>query len=150
MADRRKVVGGLAALVVIAGAGTFLGWRAAMPPRPSLPYPSGQSLAHVRSNCNSGNELVGCDSLSGPRTFLEVRADGDIRSASDDLFTAMRRDGWKQDDAGLVASDFAAGGQTEDIQPVFCKPTKGCVGLFRYEQDGYVLAWWQASPGHGA
>ena len=146
MVDRRKVLGGLAAVVVIAGAGTFLGFRAAVPPRPSLPYPSGQSLAHVRSNCNSGNELVGCDSLRGPRSFLEVRASGDVREASDALFTAMQDAGWKDDEAGLVAADFSAGGQSEDIQPVFCRTGKGCVGLFRYEVDGFVLAWWQVPP----
>lgn len=146
MVDRRRVLGSLAAVVVIAGAGTFLGFRAAVPPRPSLPYPAGQSLAHVRSNCNSGNELVGCDSLSGPRSFLEVRAEGDVREASDALFTALRDVGWKDVEAGLVAADFSAGGQSEDIQPVFCRTGKGCVGLFRYEVHGYVLAWWQVPP----
>jgi hypothetical protein len=144
--DRRKVLGGLAAIVVIGAAGTFLGFRAAVPPRPALPYPSGQSLAHVRSNCNSGNELVGCDSLSGPRSFLEIRAVGDVREASDALFTAMHDAGWKDDEAGLVAADFSAGGQSEDIQPVFCKSGKGCVGLFRYEEAGFVLAWWEVPP----
>lgn len=149
MVDRRNLVGGLAAIVVLGAAGTFLGLRAAVPPRPDLPLPAGQSLAHVRSNCNSGNELVGCDSLNGPRTFLTVRTHGDVRDASDALFLAMKNDGWKQDDAGLVASDFSGGGEAEDIQPVFCKTAKGCVGLFRYDLDGYVLAWWQAPPGDG-
>lgn len=147
MVDRRKVLGGLAAVVVLGAVGTFLGFRAAEPPRPSLPYPSGQSVTHVRSNCSSGNELVGCDSLTGPRSFLEIHATGDVRDASDALFVAMRHEGWKEDDDGLVASDYSAEGQAEDIQPVFCKAGKGCVGLFRYETTGYVLAWWQAPPG---
>jgi hypothetical protein len=146
--DRRKIIGGVAAVLVLAGVGTFLGLRAAQPPRPSLPYPSGQSLGHVRSNCSSGNELLGCDSQTGPRSFLEVKARGDVRDASDTLFGALKAVGWKEDDAGLVASDYSAGGQAEDIQPVFCKAGKGCVGLFRYELAGFVLAWWEAPPGN--
>ena len=150
MVDRRKVLGGLVAVVVIGAAGTLLGFAAARPPKPSLPYPAGQSLTHVRSNCNTGNELVGCDSLTGPRTFLQVTSSGNVRDASDALFAAMKRDGWREDDKGLVATDFSAEGQAEDIQPVFCKTRKGCVGLFRYETSGYVLAWWEAPPGDGA
>lgn len=146
MVARRKVLTSTLAVLVIAGAGTYLGFRAAIPPRPTLPYPAGQSLEHVRSNCNTGNELIGCDSLTGPRSFLTVHATGDIRSASDDLFVAMQHDGWKEK-SGLVAADFSAGGQSEDIEPVYCKPTKGCVGIFRYETSGYVLAWWEAPPG---
>jgi hypothetical protein len=102
-------------------------------------------LEHVRSNCRSGNELFGCDSGGGPRSFLEVRAKGDVRDASDALFAALRAAGWRLDNKGLVATDFSEGAQAEDIQPVFCKPGKGCLGLFRYETSGYVLAWWQAT-----
>ncbi|MCW2670402.1 MAG: hypothetical protein JWO27_2299 [Frankiales bacterium] len=148
MVDRRKIIGSVAAVLVLAGVGTFLGLRAAEPPRPSLPYPSGQSLGHVRSNCSSGNELLGCDSQTGPRSFLEVKARGDVRDASDTLFAALKAVGWKENDDGLVASDYSAGGQAEDIQPVFCKAGKGCVGLFRYELAGFVLAWWEAPPGN--
>ena len=148
MVDRRKIIGGVVAVLVLAGVGTFLGLRAAEPPRPSLPYPSGQSLGHVRSNCSSGNELLGCDSQTGPRSFLEVKARGDVRDASDTLFAALKAVGWKENDDGLVASDYSAGGQAEDIQPVFCKAGKGCVGLFRYELAGFVLAWWEAPPGN--
>ncbi|MDX6267819.1 MAG: hypothetical protein QOD70_2559 [Frankiales bacterium] len=147
--DRRKIIGGVAVVLVLAGVGTFLGLRAAQPPRPSLPYPAGQSLGHVRSNCSSGNELVGCDSQTGPRSFVEVTARGDVRDASDTLFATLKANGWKEDDNGLVASDYSAGGQAEDIQPVFCRTGKGCVGLFRYEAAGFVLAWWQAAPGDG-
>jgi hypothetical protein len=145
--QRRKLLGGLAAVVLLAGAGTFLGLKAAEPPRPSLPYPDGQSLKHVRSNCSSGNELIGCDSMTGPRSFLEVTAGGDVRDASDLLFATMTKNGWKVHQDGLVATDFSASKnpQPEDIQPVFCKPGKGCLGLFRYETSGYVLAWWQAT-----
>ena len=143
------LVGGLAAAVVVGGAGTFLGLRAAVPPRPSLPYPSGQVLQHVRGNCSSGNEVIGCDSGKGPRSFLEVRARGDVRTASDALFAAMTAAGWKDDEAGLVGTDYSEGTQSEDIQPVFCKDGKGCVGLFRYELTGYVLAWWDGPPGTG-
>ena len=152
MVQRRKVLGSLAAVVVLGGAGTFLGLKAAEPPRPSLPYPPGQSLEHVRSNCSSGNELIGCDSMTGPRSFLEVAAKGDVRDASDALFSALTHDGWKADQNGLVATDFSAGkdAQPEDIQPVFCKKGKGCVGMFRYETSGFVLAWWEAPPGDGA
>ena len=150
MVERRRLAGGAAAVLAIAGAGTFLGFRAAEPPRPSLPYPSGQSLDHVRSNCSSGNELIGCDSGSGPRSFLRIRATGDVRDASDALFSAMKADGWKVDENGLVATDYRAGTQAEDIQPVFCKPGKGCVGLFRYEPPTFVLAFWEAPPGEGA
>ncbi|MFN2536647.1 MAG: hypothetical protein ABR549_00665 [Mycobacteriales bacterium] len=150
MADRRRFLGGLVAVLVIGAAGAFLVVRAAQPPKPGLPYPSGQSLAHVRGNCSSGNELLGCNSGTGPRSFLEVRASGDVRDASDALFAAMTHDGWKENSAGLVASDFSSGGQAEDIEPVFCKPGRGCVGLFRYGVSGYVLAWWEAPPGDAA
>jgi hypothetical protein len=146
---RRKVLTAVVAVLALAGAGTFLGLRAAAPPRPSLPYPSGQSLHHVRSNCSTGNELIGCDSLTGPRSFLEVTATGDVRAASDGLFAALTANGWKEVADGLVAADYSAGGQSEDIQPVFCKAGKGCVGLFRYETSGFVLAWWEAPPGDG-
>ena len=150
MVDRRKVLGSAAAVLVIGGAGTFLGFRAAEPPRPSLPLPAGQTLHHVRSNCSSGNELIGCDSGSGPRSFLQVSTTGDVRDASDALFSAMKADGWKVDEGGLVATDYREGTQSEDIQPVFCKTGKGCVGLFRYESSAFVLAWWEAPPGDGA
>jgi hypothetical protein len=113
----------------------------------------------VRSNCSSGNELIGCDSMTGPRSFVEVsvavKAPGDVRDvrdASDALFAALTHDGWKADESGLVATDFSAGqdAEPEDIQPVFCKTGEGCVGLFRYESSAYVLAWWEAPPGDGA
>lgn len=149
MVDRQKLLVVVAAVLAIAAAGTFLGFRAARPPRPSLPYPSGQSLEHVRSNCHTGNELFGCDSGRGPRSFLTVRAKGDVRDASDALFAAMRANGWQLDNAGLVATDFSEGAQNEDIQPVLCRSVDGCVGLFRYGVGDYVLAWWQqpARPG---
>ncbi|MCU1602892.1 MAG: hypothetical protein JWO22_3601 [Frankiales bacterium] len=142
------MVVGSAAVLVILGAGAFLGIRAAIPPHPSLPYPAGQSLEHVRSNCNTGNELIGCDSLTGPRSFLQVKAGGDVRSAGDALFASMKSDGWREK-PGLVAADFSAGGASEDIEPVLCKTARGCVGIFRYETDSYVLAWWEAPPGDG-
>ncbi len=148
MVARRKVVTRTLGVLVILGAGTFLGIRAAIPPRPALPYPAGQSLEHVRSNCNTGNELIGCDSLTGPRSFLRVKARGDVRDAADALFAAMRLNGWTEK-SGLVAADFSAGGQSEDIEPVLCKTSKGCVGIFRYETGSYVLAWWEAPPGDG-
>ena len=145
-----KAAAVVAVLLVLGAAGAFLAVRAARPPRPALPYPSGQSLEHVRSNCSSGNELVGCDSQNGPRSFLAVHTTGDVREASDQLFAGLKAAGWKEDQDGLVASDYSAGGQPEDIQPVFCRTGQGCVGLFRYEQAGYVLAWWQPPPGDGA
>ncbi|MCU1624367.1 MAG: hypothetical protein JWL79_3212 [Frankiales bacterium] len=149
MVARRTVLTGVVAVLVLAGVGTFLGLRAATPPRPSLPYPSGQSLHHVRSNCSTGNELIGCDSRTGPRSFLEVTATGDVRAASDSLFAALTANGWKEVADGLVAADYSAGGQSEDIQPVFCKAHRGCVGLFRYETSGFVLAWWETPAGGG-
>lgn len=146
----RRAAGVLLVLVLLVAAGTVLALRAARPPRPSLPYPRGQSLGHVRGNCSGGNEVVGCDSRDGPRSFLDVRAGGDVRAASEALFAALAARGWKEDADGRVATDFSEGGQPEDIQPVYCRPARGCVGLFRFEAAGYVLAWWQAPPGDGA
>jgi hypothetical protein len=111
-------------------------------PRPSLPYPEGQSLKAVRGNCWHGNELLGCDTNKGPRSFLTVRASGDQRAAAERLFAALLADGWSKDDTGSTAQDFAGGGAPEDIQPLYCKD--GCVGLFRFETDGYVLAWFDS------
>lgn len=150
MVDRRKLLAGAAVLLGIAAIGTFLGLRAARPPRPSLSYPQGQSLEHVRSNCRTGNELFGCDSGGGPRSFLEVRATGDVRDASDALFAALRAAGWRLDNKGLVATDFSEGAQAEDIQPVLCRSSDGCVGLFRYGRNSYTLAWWESPARPGA
>jgi hypothetical protein len=140
--DRRKVLGGVAGAVALAGLVTFLGFRSAIPPKPSLPYPKGQSLQSVRGNCESGNEVYGCDSLTGPRSFLMVHSTGDVRAASEDLFASLASHGWAVNDKGLVARDFSEGGASEDIQPVYCKDGDGCVGLFRNEDSGYTLAWW--------
>ena len=145
MVDRRKVVGGVAGAAVLAGLLTLIGIRSASPPKPSLPYPSGQSLQSVRGNCETGNELYGCDSLTGPRSFLTVRSGADVRGASDSLFAALTSHGWRVNDEGLVAADYSEGGASEDIQPVYCKGGEGCVGLFRYDTSGYVLAWWTSA-----
>ena len=145
MVDRRKVVGGVAGAAALAGLLTFVGVSSAKPPKPDLPYPSGQSLDSVRGNCKTGNELFGCDSLTGPRSFLTVRSGTDVRAASDALFEGLTSDGWRVNDEGLVAADFSEGGAAEDIQPVYCKAGDGCVGLFRYDTAGFVLAWWSSA-----
>jgi hypothetical protein len=129
----------LAALVTVGLAVAALVY-AARPPRPALPYPPGQSLASVRGNCERGNEVLGCGG-SGPRSFLTVTADGDIRAAAGALLAGLLDRGWAQDDKGKTAVDHAAGAAREDIQPVYCKGGQGCVGLFRLGQGSYVLAW---------
>jgi hypothetical protein len=127
--------------VLLAGAlvGGFL--YGVRPPRPALPFPAGQALEGVRGNCRQGNELVGCTSGTGPRSFLTVRATGDERSNAETLFASLARNGWSKQAAGRTARDFAGGGAPEDLQPLYCKPGQGCVGLFRFVRDGYVLAW---------
>lgn len=141
-------------MLVLLGVAAVFVLVAARPPRPSLAYPPGQSLQHVKGNCRTGNELAGCDSGSGPRSFLQVGAPGDLRAASDALFARLRAAGWRVDDKGLVATDFSGeyseGAQAEDIQPVLCRSGQGCLGLFRYEIGSYVLAWWQTPDHAGA
>lgn len=134
------VVGAVVALVAVL-VGGVLGYRLLVKvPRPSLAYPSGQSLDAVRGNCDKGSELLGCDAGKGPRSFLTVKvASGSPRTAVEELFTALARDGWRKEEAGRTARDFAGGGEPEDLQPVYCR--NGCVGLFRFESDAYVLAW---------
>lgn len=130
------VVGGVIAVLLVVG-GLLAAKR---PPRPDLPLPAAQKLSDVRGNCRSGNELLSC-STQGPRSFLTVRAGGDPRSSSQALFTAMEQAGWTKDAKGRTARDYAHGGAPEDLQPVYCKDGDGCIGLFRYEPAGYVLAW---------
>ena len=110
--------------------------------------PGGQRLVSVRGNCDSGNELSGCDAGSGPRSFLLVSARGDVRAASDALFAGLVAKGWKKDAAGLVANDHAAGDAVEDIAPVYCQDGSGCVGRFRYDESAgrYELGWWAPGP----
>jgi hypothetical protein len=134
----------LALLGLLVVAGLVAGWLFALrPPRPSLPYPQGQSLQSVRGNCRDGNELLGCDTGGGPRSFLTVRASGPPRRNVEQLFVELVSHGWQKQTAGGTAHDFSGGGAPEDLQPLYCKPLKGCVGLFRFVSTGYVLAWFQ-------
>lgn len=139
MHGRRTYLGLVGALVGVGLAVAGLLY-AARTPRPSLPYPSGQSLASVRGNCEHGNEVLGC-SGRGPRSFLTVEAGGPVRAASVALFARLLAEGWTQDDKGQSAFDHSAGSASEDIQPVYCKGRQGCVGLFRLGELGYELAW---------
>ena len=129
------VVGALVVAALAVGGGFLL----AEPPRTDLPLPAGQHREHVRGNCSSGNELTGCTSGEGPRSFLTVRTDGDPRKAFDALVTSLTSSGWSEDDNGRTAKDWSEGGAAEDLQPVYCK--QGCVALFRNVSEGYVLAW---------
>lgn len=108
-------------------------------PRPALPLPAGQSVVSVRGNCASGNELLFCGTEDNPRSFLTVRAGGDPRVAADTLFTALQDQRWRERLGGSTARDFAGGGAPETLEPLYCKD--GCVGLFRYQADGFELAW---------
>lgn len=137
---RRLVALGAVVLLTVLGIASYQ--RRGEPPRPSLSYPAGQSLAAVRGNCESGSERRGCDSGAGPRSFLTVRTTGDPRGAVDVLFASLVKASWKQDDRGRTAVDYADAGAPEDIQPIYCTAVDGCVGLFRFTPDGYVLAWW--------
>ena len=127
------------AVVAVVGLLVGGGFLLAQPPRPDLPYPQGQSLASVRGNCVSGNELFRCRTEGGPRSFLTVKADGEQRAAVEALFASLREHGWSEDPDGETAKDYAEGGAPEDLQPLYCKT--GCVGLFRFVAGGYVLAW---------
>lgn len=131
------VVGAVIAVVLVAAGLVLL----AQPPRPDLPYPSGQRLDSVRGNCASGHELLGCSSREGPRSFLTVTVEGDQRAAFAALTRALVSDGWSEDATGRTGRDFAEGGAAEDLQPVYCK--KGCVALFRFVSGGYELAWFR-------
>lgn len=55
------------------------------------------------------------------------------------LFTALQDQGWRERLGGSTARDFAGGGAPETLEPLYCKD--GCVGLFRYQADGFELAW---------
>lgn len=129
----------LAVLVVIGGVFWFR--YLARVPRPELVYPSGQSLVGVRSNCRQGNEVLGCKPEGGPRSFLTVRAPGEPRATVQKMFDGLLAHGWTQKAAGDTAHDFLDGGAPEDLQPLYCRGGRGCVGLFRYVNQGYVLAW---------
>lgn len=136
---RTTVVAAVVVLVIgVAGVGYQ---QVVRPPRPHLPYPAGQSLQSVRGNCRDGNELAGCDPKGGPRSFVTVRAGGDRRADVQALFGSLVRAGWHEDAAGATARDFAGGGAPEDLQPLYCRTGAGCVGLFRFVPQGYVLAW---------
>lgn len=139
MIGGRKLIGviGLIVglLVVVIGVN-----YARRPPRPDLPYPPGQRLESVRGNCRTGNEILGC-SGDGPRSFVTVRVAGNQPRNVKTLFAALTEHGWAQDSAGRSARDYGAGGAPEDLQPLYCRGNAGCVGLFRYLPDGYVLAW---------
>lgn len=139
MGARRWAAVAVPAALAVAGLLVGLGLLLAEPPRPDLPYPSGQALDSVRGNCASGNELLLCKTDGGPRSFLTVRAEGERRSAVESLFTALEEDGWAEDPDGRTGRDHAGGGAVEDLQPLYCKD--GCVALFRFVEDGYVLAW---------
>ncbi len=127
--------------VLVLGAAVGGSYYALRPPRPSLSYPAGQSLESVRGNCRQGNELIACRSGDGPRSFLTVRASGDERRNAEALFTELVRRGWTKDVVGRTAHDYATGGAAEDLQPLYCTSAQGCVGLFRFVTNGYVLAW---------
>ena len=127
--------------VLLLGAVAGGSYYALRPPRPSLPYPAGQSLESVRGNCRQGNELIACRSGDGPRSFLTVRAVGDERRNAEALFTELVRHGWTRDVAGRTAHDYSNGGAAEDLQPLYCTASQSCVGLFRFLPNGYVLAW---------
>ncbi len=136
MRGRWIAAGGTALVLLVVG---VLGVRVLVrPPRPDLPLPAGQTLAHIRGNCATGNELIGC-STAGPRSFLTVQASGDPRAAVEALFALLVQRGWTKDDAGRTARDYAASPEPEDLQPVYCQD--GCVGLFRLGGPGYELAW---------
>ena len=135
MGARRWIAVAAVGVLLLVG----LGFLLARPPRPDLPYPSGQALASVRGNCVSGSELLRCSTKGGPRSFLTVKASGDRRAAVEKLFDALLDKGWSEDADGSTGADYAEGGAPEDLQPLYCKD--GCVGLFRFVDDGYVLAW---------
>ncbi|MCU1595015.1 MAG: hypothetical protein JWO12_2407 [Frankiales bacterium] len=129
----------VAVLVVSAG---FFGFRYLVRvPRPTLVYPAGQSLESVRGNCRQGNELLGCKPEGGPRSFLTVHAPGEPRSTVQKMFDGLLAHGWSKRAAGRTAHDFLEGGAPEDLQPLYCHAGRGCVGLFRFVSEGYVLAW---------
>ena len=129
-------VGVLVVLAVVAGL-----VYAARPPRPQLVYPAGQGLESVRGNCKQGNEIIGCQPEGGPRSFLTIRAGGEPRAAVQSMFTALLANGWVAKPAGKTARDFLEGGAPEDLQPLYCRAGRGCVGLFRFVPGGYILAW---------
>ena len=130
---------GLAAVAVVVAL-VGVGFLLVRPPRPDLPYPGGQELQSVRGNCVRGNELIGCATQGGPRSFLTVTVDGDRRAAVEALFDSLSDNGWAEDTEGETARDYSGGvGAPEDLQPLWCKD--GCVGLFRFVEEGYVLAW---------
>ena len=129
---------GLAAVATVVAL-VGLGYLLVQPPRPDLPYPDGQRLDAVRGNCVTGNELLGCSTQGGPRSFLTVTAQGDRRAAVEALFDSLSDSGWAEDTGGQTARDYGDVGAPEDLQPLWCKD--GCVGLFRFVDGGYVLAW---------